>query len=64
MTALLGKTRMRLGEFLALQVGDVIRLDARVGGELPVFVGNKLAFQAKPGVVGERMAVQITRRVT
>lgn len=63
-TAQLGKTRMRLGEFLALAVGDVIRLDARVGDELPVFVGNKLAFHAKPGVVGDRMAVQITRRVT
>lgn len=64
LTALLGTTRIRLGEFLALGVGDVVRLDARVGSELPVFVGNKLVFHGKPGVVGDRMAVQITRRGT
>ncbi|MEW8976804.1 MAG: flagellar motor switch protein FliM [Symbiobacterium sp.] len=62
LTAQLGTARIRLGEFLALEVGDIIRLDTRVGAELPVFVGTKLAFHGRPGVVGSRMAVQITRR--
>lgn len=63
LTAVLGQTRIKLGEFVALEPGDVIRLNARVDGELPVYVGNKMAFVGKPGVVKGRMAVQILRRV-
>lgn len=63
LTALLGRTEIKLGEFIALQLGDVIPLDAKVGGEIPVYVGNRVAFQGIPGVVGDRMSVQIRRRV-
>lgn len=62
-TAILGRTRIKLGEFMALQVGDVVPLDARVGGAVPVFVGNKLAYHGTPGVVGNRMSVLIKQRV-
>lgn len=63
-TALLGQTRISLGEFVALKVGDVVPLSAKVGGELPVYVGNKLAFYGQPGTVGNRLAIQIKRRAT
>jgi flagellar motor switch protein FliM len=63
LTALLGRTGVKLGEFIALQVGDVIPLDAKVSGEIPIYVGNRVAFQGVPGVVGDRMSVQIRRRV-
>lgn len=60
--AILGQTKIKLGEFMALQLGDVIPLDAKVSGEVPVFVGSKLAFLGTPGVVGNRMSIQITHR--
>lgn len=63
-TAMLGGTRIRLGEFMALAVGDVVPLEAKVNSEVPVYVGNKLAFHGTPGVVGNRMSILIRRRVT
>jgi flagellar motor switch protein FliM len=63
-TAILGGARVKLGEFIRLQVGDVIPLDARIGSEVPIYVGNKLAFQGTPGVVGNRMSVLIKRRMS
>lgn len=62
-TALLGDTRIKLGEFMALGVGDVIPLRAKVGAEVPVYVGNRLAFYGTPGVVGNQMSILIKRRV-
>lgn len=62
-TAVLGGTAIKLGEFLNLSVGDIIPLDQRVGSEIPVYVGNKLVFHGTPGVVGNRLSVLIKRRV-
>lgn len=58
----LGYSRITVGEFMALKVGDVIPLDTGLNGELPVYVGNCLTFYGRPGVVKNRMSVQITRR--
>lgn len=58
--ALLGKTSITVGEFLELQIGDVIPLDTAVNGNLEVMVGNMHKFQAKPGVVKNKVAVKIT----
>jgi len=57
----LGQGRITVGEFMALKVGDVISLDTRADGELPVYIGNCLTFYGRPGVVGTRMSIQITR---
>lgn len=64
LTAALGSARITVGEFTALQVGDVIPLETRVIDELSVFAGNCLTFRARPGVVGNHMAIQVTRRVS
>jgi len=61
--AILGTTKISLGEFIRLQIGDVVPLDARVGSEIPIYVGNKLTFRGVPGVVGNRMSMLIRRRV-
>lgn len=61
-TAMLGSTKITLGEFMALGVGDVVPLEQRLGQEIPIYVGNKLTFHGTPGVVGNRMSVLIKRR--
>lgn len=62
-TSVLGSARITVGEFTALQLGDVIPLESRVSDELSVYAGNVLTFRGRPGVVGNHMAIQITRRV-
>lgn len=58
----LGNTRITVSEFMGLKAGDVIPLDARVGTETPIYVGNRLTFFGRPGVVGDHMSVQIRRQ--
>ncbi len=59
---LLGQTRMTVGEFSSLKVGDVIPLGTTLNSELPVYVGDRITFFGRPGVRGDRVAVQILRR--
>lgn len=56
----LGSGRITVGDFLDLGEGDVICLDTRADGVLPVRVGGSKKFLARPGVVGNRLAVQVT----
>jgi len=62
--AFLGNARITVGEFMALKPGDVIPLEAKVGGDIPVFIGNVLTYQGRLGVSGRNMAVQIVRQVS
>ncbi len=57
----LGRANITVGELLHLQVGDVIQLDQLVKGLLEVKVGNQLKFRGSPGVVENRMALQIAQ---
>lgn len=59
----LGSARLMVGDLLALAPGDVIPLEARVGGDVTVTVAGREAFTAQPGVQGKRMAVQITGHI-
>lgn len=56
----LGKSVISVADFTGLQVGDCIRLDQRVDGELSVYVGNIKKFTAVPGAKDEAYAVRIT----
>ena len=58
--AVLGRSTITVSDFAGLQVGDVIRLDARVADELSVYVGNIKKFTALPGVSKENYAVKVT----
>jgi len=58
--ALLGQTNITVGEFVNLQVGDVIKLDTSVDKSLPVLVENSLKFYAKPGMHKKKNAIMIT----
>lgn len=57
----LGGTSVTVGDLLELKVGDIIPLDNHIGDELQLRVGPKVKYRGRPGRVGKRLAVQITR---
>ena len=60
----IGTINMPIRDVLALRVGDVVRLSTvRVGDPLSLSVGNKKKFYCQPGVVGKKMAVQISEKI-
>ncbi|MCR4610846.1 MAG: flagellar motor switch protein FliM [Lachnospiraceae bacterium] len=58
--AVLGNNAISVGDFGALQVGDIIRLDKKVDNELDIYVGDMKKFTALPGSSGNSYAVRIT----
>lgn len=60
----LGHARLTVFELASLKVGDVIPLGTKVSAVLPVYVGDKLSYLGRPGIVGNRMAVQIEHAVS
>jgi flagellar motor switch protein FliM len=58
-TAILGKSSMKIGEIVHLQVGDVILLDGGPADCLTVLVANKRQFIGKVGKSNRHYAVQI-----
>ncbi|MEI6387227.1 MAG: flagellar motor switch protein FliM [Spirochaetota bacterium] len=60
----IGKINLPIREVLALRVGDVIRLHSvRVSDPMSLNVGTKKKFLCKPGTIGKKMAVQITKKL-
>lgn len=58
--ALLGHSSMSVAEFVNLQPGDLIKLDANIENELEIYVGNIKKFMALPGSSNQQYAVRIT----
>lgn len=56
----LANTSLAVGEVLRLQRGDVIPLHVALDKEMDIRVGTKVKFKSRPGVMGKRMAVQVT----
>lgn len=59
--ALLGKTNITLQELLHLEKGDVLLLDNKIDGDIPVYVKDRLKFYGRPGVVDGHVAIKIHR---
>lgn len=55
----LGKADISIEDFLALDAGDVIRLQTSVHNPLTIYVGEQPKFIAQPGKVRRKVAVQI-----
>ncbi len=64
LTVTLGTGSLRLGEFVRLQPGDVVRLDTRIGDPATVNLGGEAKFVGWPGRVGRKLAVQIAGRTS
>ena len=58
--ALLGTSNISVNDFMNLQLGDIIRLDSEINGDLMVYVGNIKKFTAVPGSSKDKYAVQVT----
>ena len=59
-----GHISISVRDVLALRKGDVIRLHSvHVGDPMALDVGNKRKFLCRPGVIGRKMAVQITKKL-
>ncbi|MGI6285470.1 flagellar motor switch protein FliM [Neomoorella humiferrea] len=63
LTAYCGRTRLPVRDFIQLQVGDVITLEKTVGQDMELYVDGHLKFKVQPGVVGQKIAVQVTEVV-
>ena len=60
----IGKMNLTVREVLSLRPGDIIRLqDVRINDPMVVRIGNKEKFHGRPGRVGNKIAVQITRQL-
>lgn len=57
----LGTSTVSVRELIGLQKGNVIRLDTATHHELEMLVGGKHKFWSRPGRVGKRYGVSITR---
>ncbi len=59
LSVLLGNAEMKIGELLALQVGDIIQVDRKPGELLEVPVQDKTKFRGHLGLRGPRYAIDI-----
>ncbi len=59
----LGSTMVTVQDLMDLKEGDVVLMDRTMGTPLDVVIGNRRKFVARPGMVGNRLAVQIAGKV-
>jgi flagellar motor switch protein FliM len=63
-TAEIGKINVPMRDVLSLRAGDTIQLyNVKAGDPFVLNVGSIPKFLCKPGVVGKKMAVQITKKL-
>lgn len=56
---LLGKSIMSIQDFLDMEEGDIIQLDNSASKPLQMLVGGKPYFHVKPGVLKDKMAIEV-----
>jgi flagellar motor switch protein FliM len=60
----IGSMNLTVRDVLNLKAGDVVRLaDTRVGDPMVLSIGNKRKFLCRPGVVGNKIAVQVIQKI-
>jgi flagellar motor switch protein FliM len=60
----LGGLEISVKDVLGLQKGDIIKLTkTKVDDEMELKIGTMKKFNGRPGVIGNHLAVQITRRL-
>jgi len=63
-SAEVGRISVPMRDVLSLKVGDVIRLyNVRMGDPMILNIVNKPKFLCRPGVIGKKVAVQITKKL-
>lgn len=59
-SAVLGRTRMEIGDLLKLGPGTVLELDRKVGESIDIFVNNRLVARGEVVLVEDRLGVTMT----
>ena len=59
-SAVLGRTRIEIGELLKLQPGAVLELDRRVGEAIDIYVNNRLVARGEVVLVEDKLGVTMT----
>ncbi len=57
--AILGHRTITIGEFINLKIGDVIRLDSRIGSKIPIYSHNRHLYNAVVGKKSNNYAFRI-----
>lgn len=59
-SAVLGRTRMEVGELMNLTPGTVLELDRRVGEAIDIYVNDRLVARGEVVLVDEKLGVTMT----
>ena len=59
-SAVLGRSKMEVGELLKLGPGTVLELDRRVGEAIDIYVNNRLVARGEVVLVEEKLGVTMT----
>lgn len=60
----IGRMQLTVRDVLALRAGDIIRLDnTRVSDPMVLMIGDRKKFLCRPGVVGNKLAVQVSKKL-
>lgn len=61
--AVLGRSRMDIGDLMRLKTGDVIELDRRVGEPVDIFVNNRMIARGEVVLIDSALGVTLTEIV-
>ena len=62
-SAILGKTKMKISQLLKLNKGAIIELDRKVGESIDVYVNNNLVARGEVVVVDDKLGITMTEIV-
>lgn len=62
-SAILGKTRMKVSQLLKLNKGAIIELDKKVGEAIDIYVNNNLVARGEVVVVDDKLGITMTEIV-
>lgn len=62
-SAILGKTRMKVSQLLKLNKGTIIELDRKVGEAIDIYVNNNLVARGEVVVVDDKLGITMTEIV-
>jgi flagellar motor switch protein FliN/FliY len=62
-SAVLGRTKMDIGELLRLGPGAVLELDRKVGEAIDIYINNRLVARGEVVLVEEKLGVTMTEMI-
>lgn len=63
MSVLLGKTQIKVNDFVDLDVGDIIELDTQLNQPMKLCVEDRQKFYVQPGLYNKKLSVQVVNDI-